>query len=180
VLGLCVIFLIEKMLLIQQSNAVCDYLCFLIHQIILNKADMAILLQDILDPSSILKRLKYPNDAIKQIKAMVQQKDAVLTDRISLRKFLSSYPADPAPYLAYRSALNPSFPSDVVQSLYASVIQDNDCVSLNQLNVRGNDLTVLGYQGKEISDTLQELLQAVMEEKVPNKKEKLIAYIKTR
>ncbi len=141
---------------------------------------MAILLQDILDPSSILKRLKYPNDAIKQIKAMVQQKDAVLTDRISLRKFLSSYPADPAPYLAYRSALNPSFPSDAVQSLYASVIQDNDCVSLNQLNVRGNDLTVLGYQGKEISDTLQELLQAVMEEKVPNKKEKLIAYIKTR
>lgn len=139
---------------------------------------MAILLQDIPDPSVILKRLKYSNNDIKQIKAMIQQKDAMLADRIAVRKFLSIYPADFAAYTAYRSALDPSYPAETVQSLYQMIQSGDDCIFLNQLNLRGDDIIALGYQGKQISDMLQKLLQAVMEEKVLNKKENLIAYLK--
>lgn len=139
---------------------------------------MAILLQDNSDPSIILKRLKYRNEDIKQIKAMIQQKDALLNNRIAVRKFISIYPADFAAYTAYRSALDPNYPAEKVQSLYQIIQQDDDCISLHQLNLCGDDIVTLGYQGKQISDALQKLLQAVMEEKVLNKKEDLIAYIK--
>jgi len=139
---------------------------------------MAILLQDNPDPSIILKRLKYRNEDIKQIKAMIEQKDALLNNRIAVRKFISIYPADFAAYTAYRSALDPNYPAEKVQSLYQIIQQDDDCISLHQLNLCGGDIVTLGYQGKQISDALQKLLQAVMEEKVLNKKEDLIAYIK--
>lgn len=60
------------------------------------------------------------------------------------------------------------------------VLAGDPCVTLKQLAVRGGDLTALGIKpGKAIGETLQRLLEAVMEEKAPNEREALLALAKT-
>ena len=49
---------------------------------------------------------------------------------------------------------------------------------MTDLDINGYDLMDLGYSGKEIKEKLNFLLEAVLEEKVLNNKEKLIKYLK--
>ncbi len=51
------------------------------------------------------------------------------------------------------------------------------CCSLQELDLRGDDLKAIGYKGREIKAALLTLLTAVAEEKCENKKEKLLRYI---
>lgn len=51
------------------------------------------------------------------------------------------------------------------------------CCSLQELNIRGDDLKAIGYKGRQIKTALLTLLTAVAEEKCENKKEKLLLYI---
>ena len=63
-------------------------------------------------------------------------------------------------------------------ALYHSIITNKDCYSLSQLSLNGKDMLALGYTGKAISENLQYLLNSVIEDKVANNKEELIAYLK--
>ena len=81
-------------------------------------------------------------------------------------------------YLHYRSALDPSFAADDAAALYQQIIDHHDCTSLAQLAVSGNDIKALGYSGKMIAEKLTELLNAVIEDQIPNEKEELMKYIK--
>jgi tRNA nucleotidyltransferase/poly(A) polymerase len=51
-------------------------------------------------------------------------------------------------------------------------------LSLKQLAVNGNDLMQLGLKGKEIGDTLKNLLFNVYSDNVPNEKEALLNFLK--
>ena len=50
--------------------------------------------------------------------------------------------------------------------------------SLKDLKVNGKDMLSLGLKGKEIGDALKFLLNAVLDEKVENKKQPLLKYLK--
>jgi len=54
------------------------------------------------------------------------------------------------------------------------VTSENQCYSLSQLEVNGNDIMNLGYTGEEIGHILNALLKAVIEDKIQNKKEVLL------
>ena len=58
------------------------------------------------------------------------------------------------------------------------ILNNNECISLKDLNINGSDLKSLGFTGKSIGDNLNLLLDAVMKEKVINEKSKLVEYIK--
>ena len=59
------------------------------------------------------------------------------------------------------------------------VIEERDCFQLKDLAVKGTDLIKIGFnQGKELGQTLNELLDLVMAGKLQNNKEELIRYIK--
>ena len=62
-----------------------------------------------------------------------------------------------------------------LRSLIAEIQAENACFSLKDLAVRGNDLMVLGFRGREIGTMLNHLLELVMEEKLPNEKEALLS-----
>ncbi|MGN1107020.1 MAG: hypothetical protein ACI4RH_10235, partial [Huintestinicola sp.] len=53
-----------------------------------------------------------------------------------------------------------------------------DCISLKDLAVNGNDIMELGYSGKAVGVVLEELLQAVISEEIPNDKDALISKAK--
>ena len=58
-----------------------------------------------------------------------------------------------------------------------ALLAENPCFTLKDLAVNGRDLTARGLKGKAVGEALQSLLEAVMDGKVPNKKEDLLAYL---
>ena len=67
---------------------------------------------------------------------------------------------------------------DTLEEIAREILSENQCFSLKDLAVKGDDLMSLGYQGKEIGDALQFLLDAVLDERCPNEKGSLISFLK--
>ena len=55
-----------------------------------------------------------------------------------------------------------------------ALLAEQPCFTLKDLAVNGRDLTALGLKGKEIGETLQSLLEAVMDGRVPNERRALL------
>ncbi len=62
--------------------------------------------------------------------------------------------------------------------LLEEIKEENACLTLKDLAVNGNDLMALGFQGKAIGQCLNGLLERVLEERLPNEKEALLACAK--
>ena len=63
-----------------------------------------------------------------------------------------------------------------VRQLLADLKAEDACLSLKDLAVNGNDLMALGFQGRAIGACLNRLLELVVEERLPNKKETLLTF----
>ena len=63
-----------------------------------------------------------------------------------------------------------------VRRLLAELKAEDACLGLKDLAVNGNDLMVLGYRGKAIGICLNALLEQVVDERLPNEKEALLAF----
>ena len=63
-------------------------------------------------------------------------------------------------------------------SLAEGLLEEGACLTLRQLAVGGKELIALGYQGSAVGDALNCLLEQVTEEKLPNRKENLIEFLK--
>jgi tRNA nucleotidyltransferase (CCA-adding enzyme) len=69
---------------------------------------------------------------------------------------------------------------DRMEKKAEEMYEREECLSLKDLALNGNDISDLGYKGKEIGEALSFLLDAVISEKVANKREKLIEYLTKR
>lgn len=66
------------------------------------------------------------------------------------------------------------------EDLLNVVLESGECFSLRQLAVKGGDLTALGLQGPAVGKALQELLELVIDEKMPNDRDMLLEYVKEK
>ena len=66
---------------------------------------------------------------------------------------------------------------DQLEQLLNVVLQEDQCFSLKQLAVKGDDLLALGLRGREIGETLDKLLDLVVEGEAPNERELLLHYV---
>lgn len=60
------------------------------------------------------------------------------------------------------------------------VIRENECFSVKDLKINGNDLISLGYKGKEIGEKLNLCLNAVIDEKIKNEYDELLSFIQNK
>ena len=63
---------------------------------------------------------------------------------------------------------------DTVEEILRDLLTQARCFRIKDLAVKGNDLMALGLKGRAIGQTLQSLLEQVMEGKLPNEKEALL------
>lgn len=63
-----------------------------------------------------------------------------------------------------------------VRGLLAELKDEDACLGLKDLAVNGNDLMALGYRGKAIGTCLNALLEQVVDERMPNEKNALLAF----
>ena len=66
------------------------------------------------------------------------------------------------------------------EELLELVLAGGACFSLGQLAVKGNDLTALGLEGPAVGVALKELLELVIDEKLPNDRGLLVEYVKEK
>ncbi len=65
-----------------------------------------------------------------------------------------------------------------LRRLIAEIQAENACLGLKDLAVNGCDLMALGLQGKAVGETLNRLLEQVLDETLPNEREALLSAVK--
>ena len=137
----------------------------------------------------ILRRLKAPTDLREQTLQLISLHMTKLepTKKV-IRRWLSRLGRETMDQLLILQKADmiskgvdvtaelPQFPQ--LQTILDEIDQENACLSLKDLAVKGNDLMALGYTGKEIGTALNKLLDLVLDEQLPNEKETLLHFIK--
>ena len=138
---------------------------------------------------AILRRLKAPTDLRKKVVFLIERHMTRLEpDKKLLRRRLSQYGWETvADLLALQWAdfsskgvlgKGPDFSR--IDELLAEIQQEDACLSLKDLAVKGNDLMTLGFTGRAIGQTLNTLLEQVVDEQLPNEKEALLSYLQIK
>jgi len=138
---------------------------------------------------AILRQLKAPNALRQRVVFLVEQHMTPLPPEPKLlRRRLSRYGQE-AIYqlLALQKAdfsakgVKGTLPEfALVEKYLGEILAQNGCLTIQSLAVDGHDLMALGFQGKAIGAMLQELLEQVLEERLPNEGETLLEYAKNR
>jgi len=139
----------------------------------------------------MLRRLKCGNADRETVLRLVEWHDRNIprTDRGLRRALLALGERDLRRLLAVKRADNLAQATefrdmqgeiDRAEEIMDRLLKEDACFSLRQLAVNGNDLTVLGFSGPDLGRALESLLNAVVEEEVPNNREALLQYIQKR
>jgi len=140
---------------------------------------------------AILDRLRMDNHSKKQILTLVERHDCPLTlSEKSVRRNLARYGEETLRLLlevkrADNLAQAGSFRDRQIlinqwEDLLGMVLASGECFSLRQLAVRGGDLTALGLHGPAVGKALDELLELVIDDKLPNEQGILLEYVKEK
>jgi tRNA nucleotidyltransferase/poly(A) polymerase len=144
-----------------------------------------------LTAKQILKRLKFDNDTLDAVVHLIRWHDYrfVLTPA-GMRKAASIIGKNYMDMIfevnrADTSAKNPAFTQEkYVQleeatRLYREIVEQDECVSLKELKINGNDLIAEGLKpGKQLGTILNNLLDAVIERPELNEKEALLVLVR--
>lgn len=139
---------------------------------------------------SIMRRLKYDNNTRITAKTLIEnQSIEIAPNEIGIRRALRRFRENTLQMLIYVKTANDAAKSVLgfhpqesseLQSVFERVIERGDCCRLSQLAINGSDLkSQLGITGKIIGNTLEALLDAVIEDRCKNEKKDLLDFAKT-
>ena len=136
---------------------------------------------------AILRRLKAPTDLREDAVFLIGKHMTKLEpDRKLLRRRLSQYGWERVSDLlalqiadfTSKGVTGDNWDYNQVDDLLTEIMEENACLSVKDLAVNGHDLMALGYSGREIGETLNLLLEKVIEEEVDNEKQALLRCLK--
>lgn len=154
------------------------------------------------DIENVLYRLRFSNYLFKSVTTIVKYGRRIMNDRNQLeivKESISCNEYDKTDYYEVRllhdighklstwSILytysffdkDDNDNQDILRALFLKTIRCEIPYRLADLQVKGNDLILLGYNGKEIGNVLNTLLDMVMRQTVPNDRDKLIQVAKS-
>ena len=136
---------------------------------------------------SIMKRLRFDNETRNNVVELVYYHDATFEvgkkyvkrwlNKIGEKQFRRLLQVKKADNKAQNLELSSDRIKELseIEALIDEVLQEDECFSLKDLAVNGKDLIDIGYKaGKELGNTLNKLLQLVIDGDCPNEKEKLL------
>ncbi|MBQ8768101.1 MAG: HD domain-containing protein [Oscillospiraceae bacterium] len=136
----------------------------------------------------ILLRLKAPTALRERVVFLIKHHmDMIVADRKLLRRLLSRYGEEALRQLmdlqkadfTSKGVTGDYFDFGEIDTMIDEIIAQESCLTVRDLAVNGHDLMALGITGQAIGRTLNALLDAVLEEQLPNEKAALIEHIKT-
>jgi len=132
----------------------------------------------------ILKRLKYDNKTIDEVCLLIHYHDHNLDSKKAIKRMISIFDKNidllyslmNADRLAHTSCTYCKLSIYEIKEITQEILDEENCFSLKDLKISGNDLIQLGVEkGPNIGIILSELLNLVIDEKLENDKEKLLA-----
>lgn len=127
----------------------------------------------------VLKKYRLSNENIKNISHVFIIKNSEIKNSICIRRLLSQYS-----YENIKRAFNIKslFDKTFNKNEKSSILNDvkDKCNTLKELKVSGNDLLSIGIEEKRIGEVLNELLQEVIYDRIPNEKNILLDYVKRK
>lgn len=134
---------------------------------------------------NFLKTYKYDNETSHKVIELIKNHDIVIeNNEKQIKRYLNRFGEELfldiiAVHIADDIGKSPEFQQRIeiyrqVKETVNSIISENECFSLSDLAVNGNDIMELGYKGKAIGDTLRYLLDKVIDGDFLNEKEILI------
>lgn len=138
---------------------------------------------------AILRRLKAPTALRHQAVLLIEQHmTRLMPEKRLLKRYLGRWGRETVEQLLYLQQADMGSKGvpgeeeqeqfEVLWALLKEVEQESTCLTRKDLALTGLDLLSLGYQGREIGARLEELLEAVLDERVKNEKEALLGYLK--
>ena len=135
----------------------------------------------------VLRRLKAPTTLRQQVVLLIEHHMARLKpDRKLLRRQISRFGWETTMrILALQEAdmgskgiVNPEEMEvfDRIRNILQEIREENPCLNLKELAVKGSDLAALGFSGKAIGAMLNALLDQVLDENLPNDREVLLSW----
>ena len=139
---------------------------------------------------TVLRQLKAPTELRERVVSLVKlHMTKIEPDKKAVRRWLGRLGPDTLEALltfqaADMGSKGTGKPGEMDQftrlrELIAEILAEDACLSLRELAVDGNDLMALGYSGKATGTCLSFLLDAVLDERLPNDREKLLDAAKT-
>lgn len=139
----------------------------------------------------ILKRLRYDNKTIRIVTSRIAVHDLNAPKTKTEAKLLLSYIGEDiyrdlmqikrADTLAKADRHAQDEKLARMEALLSEILQNNECFNLKMLAVNGNTLKASGIKdGKEIKETLEFLLNAVIREQCPNEQNALLNFLKAK
>jgi len=142
---------------------------------------------------SILRRLKFDNNTIKDVCTLVRWHDygmGSVPKKGSIRKLLGEVGKDFFPYIIEIKKADMVAQSDynleerqsqlaALEKKYEEIMASDDCVRIKDLKINGGDLIKMGIKpGPQMGEILQKLLDMVIEDPEKNDREYLIEQVK--
>lgn len=128
--------------------------------------------------SDILHTLKADNKTISFVKNTIEALSKPLRTKPEIKRFLrkNSYEILSAVIKINNFTENNSM--DETKRLADEIIKNGECYLLSQLALNGSDIISMGYTGSDTGKILEMLFEAVITERLENKREILQKYIK--
>ena len=134
----------------------------------------------------VMKRLRYDTKSISYSTALIANHSKKLRSRADVKKMMYRIGDELFLALTEMKKCDNSAKNDFVieentvfdrlAGIGREIIANNECRSLKGLAVNGSDLLGLGLKGAEIGKMQRRLLELVMEDELPNEKDKLLKY----
>ena len=138
----------------------------------------------------IMKHLRYDNESIAHTVTLIRHHSDKIFNRQDAKKMMSHIGDELFFELMELKKCDNSAKNDFVlekNQLFDEIIragheivENNECRSLKNLAVNGNDLLKIGLSGTDIGKTLNHLLDMVIDEKLSNDKNILLNYLNKR
>ena len=141
---------------------------------------------------TILRRMKYSNDFIKQVTTLIRYHDLkIRPEKPDVRRWLGRLGKETFDLLMYvrhadASGKYPQYlgeaekKNQALKELEDEIEAAGDCVDLKGLAVSGSQVTALGISGSDTGSALDWLLEEVITERTPNDSEKLLEALKKK
>ena len=143
----------------------------------------------------IMKRLRFDNDTKNKVVTLVTLHDSPITinnnfhpEKKRLKKIMSQIGKElifDLVHIKYcdNSAQNPEFfrGEEFYKTTYAvinEILDTQECFSIKDLKISGNDLIEMGFKGKEIGSALNRIFDLVISDKLENDTKIILDYIR--
>jgi len=147
------------------------------------KKDLVLRLSYILSASDIQKMfgtLKLPKAEKKDVKTiLINQYYKTPQNKTDVKHMLNKFGISVTQnILELKSLLGED--TDKVKNSVSEILNNNECYSIKQLDISGNDIIALGFKGDKVGEILNFLLESVINEKTTNSILSLIEHIKNK